>query len=64
MIQQVVLGISLLVFIASFVSSPRFRNAQSYKLLGFFGDFASHGLIIILEFLFLFQPPPVLHKFK
>jgi hypothetical protein len=40
MIQEIVLGISLLVFMASFISSPRLRNAQSYKLLGFLGDFA------------------------
>ena len=46
MIQEIVLGISLLVFMASFISSPRLRNAQSYKLLGFLGDFASQGLII------------------
>jgi len=44
MFQEIVLGISLLVFMASFISSPRLRNAQSYKLLGFLGDFASHGL--------------------
>jgi len=48
MIQEIVLGISLLVFMASFISSPRLRNAQSYKLLGFLGDFASQGLIIVL----------------
>jgi len=47
MIQEIVLEISLLVFMASFISSPRLRNAQSYKLLGFLGDFASQGLIII-----------------
>jgi hypothetical protein len=46
MIQEIVLEISLLVFMASFISSPRLRNAQSYKLLGFLGDFASQGLII------------------
>jgi len=40
MIQEIVLEISLLVFMASFISSPRLRNAQSYKLLGFLGDFA------------------------
>jgi len=31
---------------ASFVSSPTLKNVQSYKLLGFLGDFASQGLII------------------
>ena len=40
-------GISLLVFMAAFISSPRLRNAQSYKLLDFLEDFASQGLIII-----------------
>ena len=46
MIQKVALGITLLVFMVSCISSPRFRNAQSYKLLGFFGNFVSQGLNI------------------
>jgi len=49
LLQKVALGISLLVFMASFISSPRLRNAQSYKLLGFLGDFASQGLIIFIN---------------
>jgi hypothetical protein len=61
MIQEIVLEISLLVFMASFISSPRLRNAQSYKLLGFLGDFASQGLIIMCVCVYMYEKKEVFH---